>query len=404
MTFWSDPITFLAEWLKGVLLGWGITAEVTQLILFILGAAILAAGSMVFVIFLIWLERKLLGRIQDRLGPNRLGPWGIIQPIADMLKIFTKEYITPAGADVVPYNLGPILTVGAVVGLMGVVPLAITVVGADLDVGVLYLVAIGGIGELGIILSGWGSNNKYAMLGAFRAVAQLLSYEVPLVVSLLVPVMLTGSLNLNDIVKAQSVWFIIIAPVPAFIYLISSIAENGRSPFDLLEAESEIVSGFNVEYSGLKFGMFYVADFLHSFVIGLLFATLFLGGWRGPGAEQYPILGFFYLVVKAAFPYFFILLLRGSLPRFRIDQMMNLNWKVLTPVSLAAVMVIALTDKLIPAGQPLWLRIAALIAANVLVWLGAQFLLKRSRKRRVRRVVATGQRPVARPDSTSTLS
>jgi len=217
-------------------------------------------------------------------------------------------------------------------------------------------------------------------------------------------VMLTGSLNLNDIVKAQSVWFIIIAPVPAFIYLISSIAENGRSPFDLLEAESEIVSGFNVEYSGLKFGMFYVADFLHSFVIGLLFATLFLGGWRGPGAEQYPILGFFYLVVKAAFPYFFILLLRGSLPRFRIDQMMNLNWKVLTPVSLAAVMVIALTDKLIPAGQPLWLRIAALIAANVLVWLGAQFLLKRSRKRRVRRVVATGHRPVARPDSTSTLS
>ena len=226
---------------------------------------------------MIWFERKLIGRFQDRFGPNRVGPWGIIQPLADMLKIFTKEHITPLGVDPLPYNLGPVLAVAAVLAIWAVLPFTLSLVGADLDVSILYVVAIGGLGEIAVVLSGWGSNNKYALLAAFRSVAQLLSYEVPLVIALLVPVMLSGSLSLNQIVREQGVWYIVLAPVAAFIFFIASIAEVGRSPFDLTEAESELVAGFNIEYSGLKFGMFYVADFLHAFTISLLFAVLFPG-------------------------------------------------------------------------------------------------------------------------------
>ena len=295
------------------------------------GAFILAMGSMLFVLVLIWFERKIIGRFQDRFGPNRVGPWGIIQPLADMLKIFTKEHITPIGIDPVPYNLGPVLAVAAVLGVWAVLPFTISLVGADLDVSVLYVVAIGGLGEIAVVLSGWGSNNKYALLAAFRSVAQLLSYEVPLVIALLVPVMLSGSLSLNEIVRGQVIPFVIIAPVAAFIFFLASIAEVGRSPFDLTEAESELVAGFNIEYSGLKFGMFYVADFLHAFTISLLFAVLFLGGWHGPYAEQYPLLGLVYFMLKAGIVYFIGVWMRASFPRFRIDQMMAISWKLLTP-------------------------------------------------------------------------
>ena len=212
-----------------------------------------------------------------------------------------------------------------------VLPFTLSLVGADLDVGVLYVVAIGGLGEIAVVLSGWGSNNKYALLAAFRSVAQLLSYEVPLVIALLVPVMLSGSLSLNGIVRGQTVPYILLAPVAAFMFFLTSIAEVGRSPFDLTEAESELVAGFNLEYSGLKFGMFYVADFLHAFTISLLFAVLFLGGWHGPFAEQYPMLGLLWFLLKAGVVYFLGVWMRVSFPRFRIDQMMAISWKMLNP-------------------------------------------------------------------------
>lgn len=400
MTFWSDPDAFLANWLIQLLSGIGVPAGVAQAIGYALGAVILAMGALLFVLFLIWLERKLIGRVQDRLGPNRLGPWGIIQPIADMLKIFTKEYITPAGADKLPYNLAPILTVAAVLMVWAVIPLAVTIYGVDLNVGLLYIIAVGSLGEMGILMAGWGSNNKYALLGAFRAAAQLISYEVPMVLSLLLPVMLSGSLSMNQIVLEQDVWYVLYAPLAAFIFFITSIAEVGRAPFDLTEAESELVAGFNVEYSGLKFGMFYVADFLHSFTISILVTVIFLGGWRGPGADTSPLLGFIYLSLKANLVNFVIILERASLPRFRIDQMMDFTWKVLTPVMLILLVVTALLEKvMLMAHLNDWMRSGIMFVLNIVLLFVADSIVRAHLARRPRPDVRGKERPVARPEN-----
>lgn len=399
MTFWSDPDTFLENWLIHLLAGFGIPAGIAQAVSYALGAVILTTGALLFVLFLIWLERKLIGRVQDRFGPNRLGPWGIFQSIADMLKIFTKEYITPIGADKIPYNLAPIVTVAAVLMVWAVVPLAVTVYGVDLNVGLLYVIAVGSLGEMGVILAGWGSNNKYALLGAFRAAAQLISYEVPLVLSLVIPVMLSGSLSMTRIVQNQSIWYVLYAPLAAFIFLVTSIAEVGRAPFDLTEAESELVAGFNTEYSGLKFGMFYVADFLHSFTISMLVAVIFLGGWRGPGAETSPLLGFLYLTLKTSLVNFVIILERASLPRFRIDQMMDFTWKVLTPVTLVLLVITALLEKVFSlAGLAPWLRYAIMFALNIALLFVADSVVRGHLARRPRPDVRGKERPIARPD------
>jgi len=397
MTFWNDPIGVISQLLMSLLTGWGLTAEISQLILYVIGAGILAMGAMLYCIFLIWLERKVVSRFQDRIGPNRVGPFGLFQPFADMLKIFTKELITPKGADLVPYNLAPVLAVGAVLMVWAVLPLSVTVLGVDLDVGVLFVLAAGGLGELGLIFAGWGSNNKYALMGAFRAVAQLISYEIPMIISLLVPVLLSGSMKMNAIVKAQDPWFILLAPVPAFIFFLTQVAEVGRAPFNLIEAESEIVAGFNIEYSGLKFGMFYVGEFLHAFTVSMLFATLFLGGWRGPGAEQVVFLGFIYLVIKTSVVYYLVLLFTYSLPRLRIDQMMDLNWKVLTPVSLAALLVIAVIAKLASGASPLVYTLI-LLGSNVVVGVTSWFIFTL----RLRRMVKI--KPAATEQASSPVS
>jgi NADH-quinone oxidoreductase subunit H len=387
MDFLSDPIPAIAEWLRAVLTGWGFSAGLTQFTMYVIGAGLLAVLPMMFTLGLIWAERKILGRIADRVGPNRVGPWGIFQSFADMAKIFTKELITPAGVDRVPYNLAPILSVAGVLLVWAVIPLTMTVVGVNLNVGILYLIAVGGFGTLGFLFAGWGSNNKYAILGAFRAIAQLISYEIPMTLSLIIPVMFAGSMGIANIVEQQSVWNILISPLAALIFFISSIAEIGRSPFDLLEADSELVAGFNVEYSGLKFGMFYVADFLHAFTLSMIFTTIFLGGWRGPFVEQIPVLGFFYLVLKTVLVWFLGVWIRGSLPRIRIDQMLNFNWKVLTPLALALVVLTALVDKLIPTGLTI-VRVGSLLGLNVLLFLAAQYLIQRFTGKAIRPVVA----------------
>jgi NADH-quinone oxidoreductase subunit H len=384
MDFLRDPFGFMIQWYVGWLGGLGLPAVWVDVIAKLTGALVLATGAMLFVVFLIWYERKLIGRIQDRFGPNRVGPWGIFQPVADMLKIFTKEYITPIGADKFTYNLAPILAVAAVLLLWSVLPLSVTVVGTDLNVGLLFLVAVGALGEMSYILAGWGSNNKYALLGAFRLVAQLISYEVPLVLSALVPVMLAGTLSVNGIVQAQeSVWFIVAAPAAALIFFIASIAEIGRSPFDLIEAESELVAGYNIEYSGLKFGMFFVAEFLHAFTVSMIFATVFLGGWQGPGAEEIPVLGFVYLMLKTFVVYFVTILFRGTLPRFRIDQMMNLNWKVLTPLSLALIMVMAIVGGL-TRELPVFWQLIAFLLVNLLLLGATDQLMRFSQSRKTK--------------------
>ncbi len=397
MSFWRDPINFIINWALGVLASIGLTQNWVTVISFVVGAFILAAGAMFFVVFLIWYERKLIGRIQDRFGPNRVGPWGLFQPVADMLKIFTKELITPKGVDWVAYNLAPVLAVAAVLMMWAVTPFWKTFVAADISVGILFLIAIGGLGELGIILAGWGSNNKYALIGALRAVASLISYEIPLVISALIPVMLAGTMNLSGIVEAQNVWFIVLAPVAALIFFISSVAETGRAPFDLAEAESEIVAGYNVEYSGLKFGMFFVGEFLHAFTASFVFVTVFLGGWRGPGAEEIPILGFVYFMIKTFIVYFALILFRGTNPRFRLDQLMNFNWKLLTPLTLVVVLVTAFVDRLLVNSQD-WLRIIVLLAVNFVIIIITNGLVKRATALNPQ-PASSFERPVARPDN-----
>ena len=345
----NDTFVWFAGLLRDLLESLGIPVDYVTVLLLLVGALVLATVLLLSTFILIWAERKIVARIQDRLGPNRVGPFGVLQTVADLMKLVTKELITPIGADIIPYNLAPLLAVMAVVGIWAVMPFAPTFIGADINVGVLYIVSIGAIGTLGIMLAGMSSNNKYALLGAFRTVAMMVSYAVPMVLALVIPVLLASSMGMSSIVEAQSnfSWFLFLAPVAALVFFVSSIAEVGRAPFDLLEAESEIVAGFHIEYSGLKFGMFFVAEFLHAFTISALFATLFLGGWQGPYAETYPVLGLVYFLIKTSLVYFVVIWIRGSFPRFRIDQINSLNWKMITPIALGAVIFAAITEKLV---------------------------------------------------------
>jgi len=405
----SDPVNLIANWLQNLLQNWGLSAPLTKIILAFIGAGIVAILGMVIVIFLIWVERKLAGRIQDRLGPNRAGPYGLLQPFADIIKIITKEYTTPDGADVVIFNIAPVMAVAAVLLIWAIFPFASTVVGANLNVGVLYIVAVGSFGLLAILMAGWSSNSKFALIGAFRSVAQLISYEIPMVVSLMIPVILAGSMGLTDIVESQVPWFILVSPLAALIFLISSMAEVNRAPFDLMEAESEIVAGFHTEYSGMKFGMFYVGEFLHVFTVGALIATLFLGGWRGPWAEQIPVLGIVYFFLKAFFGYFIITWIRLTVPRVRIDQMLSFNWKFLTPLSLVLLIITAILDKvLVILSVERWAYSLIMFLVNIVIMWATVAVLKRvsakrpERKEFPRRPIAVA--PKESPTTTSEAS
>jgi NADH-quinone oxidoreductase subunit H len=390
-----DPINLIAEWLKGLLTSWGMTSGLVTFIMSLVGVVVAATFVLLVDIFLVWVERKVVARFQDRLGPNRLGPFGLIQPIADVIKLLIKEDITPTGADRVVYNIAPILALATVLVLWAVIPFSSTMLGADINVGVLFIVAAGAIGTLGIIMAGWASNNKYALLGAFRTVAQVVSYEVPMVIVLLIPVILARSMSIGDIVREQSIWYIVMAPIAAVIFLITAIAELGRAPFDLIEAESEIVAGFHIEYTGMKFGLFYAGELLHALTMGALFSSFFLGGWRGPGAEQFPLLGVLYLFLKAFLLYFIIMWVKYSLPRIRIDHMLNFNWKFLTPLALAVLIVTAVMDKLLVSTTPIVYALG-MLSAN-LVTLGLTLKILRTYVSIERQRVGE-PRPVASPD------
>lgn len=391
----ADPINSIANWLESLLIGWGLTSGLVTFIMALVGVVVVSVSVLLIDIFLVWVERKVVARFQDRLGPNRLGPFGLIQPIADVIKLLIKEDITPQGADRIVYNIPPIIALATVLMLWGVIPFAPEVLGSDLNVGVLYIVAIGAISTLGIIMAGWASNNKYALLGAARTVAQVVSYEVPMVIALLIPVILAGSMSIREIVETQSIWFVVFAPVAFLIFFISSIAELGRSPFDLAEAESEIVAGFHIEYSGMKFGMFYAGELLHALTMGALVASLFFGGWRGPGAETFPILGVFYLFIKAFFFYWVIMWIKYSMPRIRIDHMLNFNWKFLVPLSLIAVIATALVQKLL-ISSPQWVYALGMVLVNLLIiWATLVFLRRHARLERQR---VAEPKPIASPE------
>ncbi len=338
--------SFIA-WLEGL----GIPQGWVLLINWILGALIILGIALLMALALIWLERKIAGRIQDRLGPNRVGPFGLIQPIADALKLLTKEDITPADADRITYNLAPAIAVFHVLMLFVVIPFADKVVGANINVGILYLMAFGALGTMAMLMAGWSSRNKYALLGGFRVVAQLFSYEIPIALVMMIPVLLVGSMNLNEIARGQGSlaglgWYVWIMPAAFLLYFVAALAEGERAPFDLLEAESEIVAGYNIEYSAMKFAWFYLAFFLNTWILSAIATTLFLGGWQGPFVDQVPALGVVYFFLKTLIMFLAFAWVRATFPRLRIDQMMAFCWKVLVPMALALLLGSAIVVKM----------------------------------------------------------
>ncbi|MEJ2643021.1 MAG: NADH-quinone oxidoreductase subunit NuoH [Desulfosarcinaceae bacterium] len=299
----------------------------------ILGVLLLGAA------YLVWAERKLLARLQIRYGPNRAGKFGLLQPIADALKMLTKEDLVPEGADTFVFKLAPVVVAMTALLMFAVVPVApdlhlfghtIPMVISDLNVGLLYIFALSSLGVYGVALGGWASNSKFALLGGIRGAAQMISYELSLGLSLVPVVMLAGSQSLTEIVAAQErLPFIFMQPISFAIFIISAMAESKRIPFDLPEAENELGAGFHTEYSGMRFGLFFIGEYVHIQVLGALTAVFFLGGWHGPWLP--PVV---WLLMKILIVALIMIWIRGTLPRLRYDQLMALGWKVLIPAAL----------------------------------------------------------------------
>ena len=329
--------------------GWALVVEFV-----LIGLAVMALYA-VLALILIYTERKICAFFQCRIGPNRVGKYGLIQPIADMVKILLKEIIKITNADRFLFRTASFVVIIGSICTFGALPFAKGVQVIDFNIGVFYVLAISSIGVVGILLAGWSSNSKYTMIGAMRSGAQLISYEITCGMSLLVIVMLSGTMQISDIVAQQADgWFIFKGHIPAFIafvlYLIAGHAETNRGPFDLAEAESELTAGYHTEYSGIQFGFFYLAEYLNMFIIAAIAATVFLGGWMPlhiPGWESFnQVMDYIPSVVwffgKTAFCIFLALWVRWSFPRLRIDQLLNLEWKVLMPISICNIILMAL--------------------------------------------------------------
>lgn len=307
LTLFADP------WIRGILGA--------------LGFASIIAGS---IMFLLWLERKFIGRLQHRYGPNRVGKYGILQLVVDGIKLFTKEDIIPREADKLVFTLAPII--GFAVALLPflAIPFSEKLIVSDLNIGILYILAVSSLAVVPTIMAGWAPNNKYNLLGGMRAAAMMISYEVPMGLAIIGVVMLTGSMSMVEIVKAQEgLWFIFPQFLGFIVFVVAAFAEAARLPFDLPEAESELVQGWTTEYSGMKFAMLLFAEYIHSILASLLIAVLFLGGWHGPLLPA-PI----WLLVKTFLVMLVLMWMRATVPRVRIDQLLNIGWKVLIPLAL----------------------------------------------------------------------
>jgi NADH-quinone oxidoreductase subunit H len=291
---------------------------------------------------LIWLERKLSARIQRRLGPTEHGPFGLLQSVADMLKLISKELLTPEHVHKPLYLAAPVLVFMPIVALCSLFPLSETWILHDFDVAVVLLLAIGSINIVGIFIAGWGSNNKYALLGAVRSVAQNISYEIPLILAIIPIVLMTGSLSLYEIAAAQSSYpFLLVQPVAAIIFFISATAETNRAPFDIPEAESELIAGFHTEYSGMRFALFFFAEYSNMIIVCALATVLFLGGWRGPLLP-----GFVWFFIKVYALIVLMMWFRWTFPRLRFDQLMTFAWTVLVPLAIINLLLTAVVMKL----------------------------------------------------------
>lgn len=336
----------------------------TSLLIWVIHSVLLAVILLTGFAYTTLLERKVLARIQSRIGPNRAGPFGIFQPLADGVKLIFKEELTPGGADRLTFLIAPIMAAVPAVVVFAVIPLGGTAnffgtpieltLAPHLNVGILYVLAITSISVYGIVLAGWASNNKYSMMGGLRSSAQMISYELAMGLSIVALVLVAGTLDMNSIVDQQKqVWFVFLQPVAALVFMISALAEVNRSPFDLPEAEQELTAGYVTEYSGMKFALFFMAEYIKMAVIGGLAATFFFGGYREPlplfivkaipllSVDNTPWLGPIYFSMKVIFFLFIQIWVRATLPRFRYDKLMKFGWKFLLPLSLVWVMVTA---------------------------------------------------------------
>lgn len=320
---------------------------IIDFLIIIVKAVVLILALLTVFAYVQLVERRVIARIQVRVGPNRTGPFGLLQPIADALKAIFKEEVIPAGADSLVFVIAPALAVTTALVAFAVIPLGppiqlfgkeITLQMADVNISVLYLLAIGSLSVYGIVLAGWSSNNKYALLGSLRSAAQLVSYEITLGLALVGVLMLTGTLSLTQIVKYQQVngWNILLQPLGFVLYLIAAIAETNRLPFDLPEAETELIAGYHIEYSSIKFAFFFMAEYINMITVSAIAVTLFFGGYLGPIAP-----GVWWFVIKVAIFLFIFMWVRGTFPRLRYDQLMNLGWKVMLPLALVNILITA---------------------------------------------------------------
>ena len=334
----------------------------------LLFTVVIIAVVLLMVMGYIYIERRGMGRMQARVGPNRAGPFGLLQPVADAVKVLLKEYIMPTNADKIVHWLAPIIAFAPALMIFAVVPFTDGGLLADLNIGILYVVAISSVSTVGVFMAGWGSNNKYSMLAAMRNVAAVISYEIPVLLAIAGVVLIAGSLSLNQIVLAQNIPFILLQPLGFLIFFIGGCAEINRSPFDLMEADSELVAGFHIEYSGMKFAMFYLVEYAEAFVIATIITTIFLSGWRGPVLPQW-----LWFVIKAILVFFVMVWTRTTLPRVRIDQLMALAWKFLFPLALINLIITAVLVLALPADME-WVLIPVNFAiAGVLLLLWSKF-------------------------------
>jgi NADH-quinone oxidoreductase subunit H len=335
----------LTQIAESVLSRFGADKSYAGIAVMITDAIIILLFLLVLCLFLIYALRKIMGWMQVRIGPDRTGWFGLAQTPADALKLLFKEDIIPAAADKWVFTLAPIVVFVPAYLVYIVVPFGHNMIARDMSIGIVYISAISSVHVIGIIMAGWGSNNKYSMLGAFRAAGQLISYEVPMVMAILGPVLLAGTLSMQGLIDASSPWykhFPLLLP-SLMIYIVGALAEISLVPFDLAEAESELVAGFNIEYSGMKFAFFFLAEFVNSFTLAAVCAALFFGGWHGPyqipGLEWLSSL--FYFMAKSLIIVFVLMWIRSSFPRVRIDQLINLGWKFLIPAGLINIVIVS---------------------------------------------------------------
>jgi len=380
LNFWVE----LGAWAQDVLFGWGLPAWAVNLISDIVGVLVLVVIGIMAVLIFTPMERKVIARMQDRPGPNRVWPYGLLQALADAIKMLTKEDITPTNANRALHMLAPLIVAIPALLVYAVLPWGPNIIGKDLNVGILFILAIAALHVIAIIVAGWGSNNKYSLLSAFRVVNQLLAYEIPMVFCLLSVILFTKTMSTQGIVEAQTIPYFIVMPVAGMIFLICAMAEANRSPVDLIEADSEMVAGYMIEYSGMKFAMFFIAEYVNMFAAAIVISTVFLGGYKFFGLENLaPVLTPVIVFAKAVFVIFVMLWFRATFPRVRFDHLVGFAWKFLVPLAMVNLLISALVVKIPVANTRVepWVHGGVMLVGNLIVIAVTVLILNRSARK-----------------------